>query len=368
MGQVFEAVHEQIQRRAAIKLLHPEFSNDKELVQRFFNEALAVNVVQHPSIVGVFESGSLPNGAAFIVMEFLDGAPLSSHLKTVSLSEREALSIARQIASALAAAHAKDIVHRDLKPDNVMLVKDPEVPGGRRAKLLDFGIAKVSMKHQRNAVKTKDGVMMGTPTYMAPELWMSASTADAKTDVYALGVMLFEMLARQPPFLADNINQIMFKHLEEVPPSVRKHAPHVSAGTAELVAQMLQKDRAQRPDMATVAERVEGLLAQRLHEGSGPIKVAPAAADLSTQETVLHGAGRGNAPDEAPAQRSGKKKLDAAALAAAPTVKRPSGQIRRASSGAMSPHVERKGNPVIAAVVIGIAVAISALLGLFILR
>jgi len=115
MGQVFEAVHEQIKRRAAIKVLHEDFSRDADVVRRFFNEALAVNVIQHPSIVGVFESGQLSTGAAFIVMEFLDGMTLSSHLKKEGIfAEKDALLLVRQIASALAAAHAKDIVHREV--------------------------------------------------------------------------------------------------------------------------------------------------------------------------------------------------------------------------------------------------------------
>lgn len=262
MGQVFEAVHEQIKRRAAIKVLNPDFSQHAEVVQRFFNEALAVNVIQHPSIVGVFESGQLSSGAAFIVMEFLDGMTLSAHLKKEgAFAEKDALLLVRQIASALAAAHAKDIVHRDLKSDNVMLVKDPEVPGGRRVKILDFGLAKVAVKHQSNAVQTREGTVMGTPSYMPPEQWMSATLVDAKSDVYSLGVMLFEMITGTRPFVGESTNQVMMGHLYEEPPKIATLVPEISTETSRLVALMLNKTRGSRPTMDEVSKNIERLLA-----------------------------------------------------------------------------------------------------------
>lgn len=366
MGQVFEAVHEQIQRRAAIKILNPEFSSDAEVVKRFFNEALAVNVVQHPSIVGVFESGQLPTGSAFIVMEYLEGTSLASQLKAAALSEREALQLTRQLASALAATHAKDIVHRDLKPDNVMLVKDPEVPGGRRAKLLDFGIAKVSVKHQRNAVKTRDGAMMGTPAYMPPELWMSANKADDKTDVYALGTMLFEMLAQRTPFVGDNINQFMFKHVNEEPPLIRQFAPRTSAGTVALISQMLKKERSERPSMSDVAQRIEDLLAQALDE-SGPIRSAARASDAAMQATVLQGEETVVRADDKPAQWTNMR-LGSAQAEQPPVVKRASGSIRPAQAGIVKRKSSSTKSPIIAGTIITAALLLSALLALLILR
>lgn len=276
MGQVFEAVHDQLRRRAAIKVLLPEFSKHPEVVARFFNEALAVNVVQHPSIVSVYESGTLPDGGAYIVMEFLDGTNLQSRIdKQGALPEYEALLIARQIASALAAAHAKEIIHRDLKAENVMLVQDPEVPGGKRVKILDFGLAKVTAKHQgAQAVATKDGVIMGTPSYMPPEQWMSATMADAKTDVYALGVMLYLMLAGRYPFIGDNVNQLMMKHMYEEAVPIRQIAPTVSAQTVALVDALLSKTQKSRPNMGEVSARIEKILPSI--SATAPSSAAPA--------------------------------------------------------------------------------------------
>ncbi len=144
MGNVYEARHEQIDRRAAIKVLHPEFARDAEMAQRFFNEARAVNVVGHPGLVNIHELGSLESGAAYIIMEYLEGDSLRQRMRRPGgCQEEEALRIARQIAGALQAVHAKGIIHRDLKPDNIILVADSEVSGGERAKVLDFGIAKL---------------------------------------------------------------------------------------------------------------------------------------------------------------------------------------------------------------------------------
>src|SRR4051794_38519074 len=145
MGAVFEAINTQIERKVAIKILRSEFAQNQQLVARFFNEARAVNIVNHPSVVQISEFGQLPDGLAYIVMEFLEGESLGSRMKRQGgrLTIPETLRLTRQIAAALAAAHAKGIVHRDLKPDNVMIVPDPEAPGGERAKVLDFGIAKV---------------------------------------------------------------------------------------------------------------------------------------------------------------------------------------------------------------------------------
>lgn len=259
MGEVFEAVHEQIKRRAAVKILNQIYSKNAEMCQRFFNEALAVNVIQHASIVGVFESGRLPDGRAFIVMEYLDGESLRKRiLREGPLPEAEALRLTRQAASALAAAHDKNIIHRDLKSENVMLVPDPEVSGNKRVKLLDFGIAKIASEHQAN-VKTKDGVIMGTPEYMSPEQWMSSNNADAKSDVYALGVMLFEMLSGQYPFPGNNSNQIMVQHLYDEPRPLNEVAPSVSPEVSNMVGRMLNKTRAMRPSMKEVVAEIESL-------------------------------------------------------------------------------------------------------------
>src|SRR5262249_36558809 len=150
MGAVFEAVDESIGKRVAIKVLHKDHAKNPQIASRFINEARAINVVDHPGVVQVSAFGSLPDGTTYIIMELLKGETLNAGMKSQGgrMPLMSALSLARQLASVLAAAHSKGIIHRDLKPDNVMLVADSSFPGGERTKLLDFGIAKLKLEYQ----------------------------------------------------------------------------------------------------------------------------------------------------------------------------------------------------------------------------
>ena len=253
MGAVYEAVHEQIGRRVAIKLLHPQLALEPEHLTRFLNEARAVNCVDHPGVVQIFDVGTTPEGGAYLIMEYLRGDTLRARIaqRGRALCPREALPIALQLADTLAATHAQGIIHRDLKPTNVMLIPDPTVPAGERIKLLDFGIAKLGMPS--SGPSTQTGLLMGTPYYMAPEQWRSAARVDAKADVYSLGVLLFELLVGQPPFQADDAFGFLFAHVNETAPSLRTVAPQVPQRIAALVAQMLAKDSRERPTMIEVA-------------------------------------------------------------------------------------------------------------------
>ena len=166
MGAVYEAINETIERRVALKVLHPELTRNKDIANRFINEARAVNRVSHPGIVQVFDYGQPPDGPAYIVMEYLEGERLSERMvqRAGTLSVSESVFLCRQIAAALGAAHERGIVHRDLKPDNIMIVADLENATGERTKLLDFGLAK-----PLDRPGTKSNVIMGTPQYMSPE-------------------------------------------------------------------------------------------------------------------------------------------------------------------------------------------------------
>src|SRR5574338_463142 len=145
MGTVWRAEHMSIGRKAAVKMLHGEYSHRPEIVQRFFNEARAATQISDPGIVQIFDFGTTPTGHAYIVMELLDGEALDRRLQRVgTLGVHDALRIMRQVASTLGAAHARGIIHRDLKPENIFMVRDPAVPGGERPKILDFGIAKLT--------------------------------------------------------------------------------------------------------------------------------------------------------------------------------------------------------------------------------
>lgn len=266
MGAVYEAVHTQLGRQAAIKVLHPELSKDQDTLTRFFNEARAVNIVNHPGLVQIFEFGHTPAGAAYIVMEFLAGESLRSRLKQHSGGlGLSSLIIARQLATALSATHEKHIVHRDLKPDNVMLVPDAEMPGGERVKVLDFGIAKLASdpSQQGNlAVRTRTGAVMGTPVYMSPEQCRGNASIDDRTDVYALGVMMFEMIAGHPPFESSGFGELVGMHMFQPPPSLDAIAPKTPPAVVKLVASMLHKTAAERPRMSVVTAELERMIAQ----------------------------------------------------------------------------------------------------------
>jgi serine/threonine-protein kinase len=277
MGAVYEAIQEPIERRVAIKILHGRYAQEPEIAMRFLNEARAVNIVEHPGIVQISDYGQLPSGVAYLVMEYLKGDTLTQRLKKGGgkIPQPEALRITRQIASALAAAHAKNIIHRDLKPDNVMLVvdPDPEAMGRVRVKLLDFGIAKVAAEVGNAGTNTAADVVMGTPKYMSPEQCRGAAAVDDKSDVYALGIMLYEMLAGRPPFLGAT-GEILAKQIYEEPPPLQEQAPWVTPDAASFVHRLIAKDKAERPSMREVTAQLERMTAM-FPTMAHPVVMAP---------------------------------------------------------------------------------------------
>jgi serine/threonine-protein kinase len=279
MGAVFEGVQEQIGRHVAIKVLLASAAGNPQIAQRFFNEARAVNLIDHPSLVEIFDMGHLPDGAAFIVMELLKGESLTDRIRSAPQGLGiEALRIARQIASALAAAHEKQIVHRDLKPDNIFIVPDPEASGGERAKVLDFGIAKMAAELRPTPLRTSAHAVMGTPAYMAPEQCRSSADVDDKADVYALGIILYQMLSGRLPFDAADTMQLLYAHVHDPPPPLASVVPNIAPEVAAAVSDMLAKGPTQRPTMAEVAATMSQL------GGSStiavPVTSEPSAATL----------------------------------------------------------------------------------------
>ena len=260
MGVVYEAVREDIAARAAIKVLRAEYAANPELAGRFFNEARAANLIAHPGIVRVFDYGAEDGGIAYLAMEYLDGESLWKRLdRHKRLALPEALRVGRQIASALASAHEKQIVHRDLKPDNIFLVPDSEAPGGERIKLLDFGIAKMADEY-RGAVHTKLNYIMGTPAYMSPEQCRGSKGIGAPVDVYALGVILFEMLTGRAPFVAVEPGDYLAMHMLQPPPRLSDYVPNLPPPLIEMAWKMLAKEPSERPTMAQVADTLRRLL------------------------------------------------------------------------------------------------------------
>ena len=265
MGAVYEAVHEAIERRVAIKLLHAGLAKDRDAVNRFFNEARATNRIDHPSIVQVSDFGHAPNGASYLVMEFLRGSSLAKRLADIKAAQQKmdvatALQIAWQVADALTVAHSAGIVHRDLKPENLMLIDDPIAPSGERVKILDFGIAKLTGHNTLNKAHTAVDALMGTPVYMSPEQCEGAGGVDEKTDVYALGIIVYEMLSGRPPFTAEGMGQLLMAHMTQAPPPLQSVAPKVPKDVAEFVHRLLVKSKAERPSMQQVHAMLSDLL------------------------------------------------------------------------------------------------------------
>lgn len=258
MGAVYEARQEPLDRRVALKTLHGEHAKDKEAVARFFNEAKVLSRLEHPSIVQVSDFGTTTDGTAYLVMEYLRGQSLARRIRDVAgrgerLPVATALELCVQVADVLVMAHKQGIVHRDLKPDNLMIVADPVAPSGERVKVLDFGIAKLTDESGQGGMKTATNQVMGTPAYMSPEQCAGAGGVDAQTDVYALGCVLYQLLAGRTPFVADGPGQLIGMHLFQEPTPLVSLAPKAPRRIVELVDRMLRKDKTQRPTMKEAA-------------------------------------------------------------------------------------------------------------------
>jgi tRNA A-37 threonylcarbamoyl transferase component Bud32 len=282
MGEVWLAEHGLLGRRAAIKLLHPMFSRQPEIVTRFFNEARAATSIADPGIVQIFDFGH-HDGSAYIVMEALEGETLDARCRRLGVIPLgEALRIIRQVASSLGAAHARGIVHRDLKPENIFLVRDPEVASGERPKILDFGIAKLGGDAH---LKTSTSAVMGTPTFMSPEQCRGAGQVDARADVYSLGCVLFAMLVGRPPFEADGAGELIAMHLREPAPRASSRATGIPAAIDDLVARCLEKRADDR--FASGAELAAALGA--LLTDPGPRPGLPTTLSGAAMQRASHG-------------------------------------------------------------------------------
>ena len=241
MGVVYLAQHPVIGRKVAIKLLHAVLARDQDIVSRFFNEARAIHMIAHENIVEILDFGQTADGQPYFIMEYLTGESLSEAVARGPMPPEQVEAIGVQMCRALAAAHLKGIVHRDLKPHNVQLCVKAD--GALLVKILDFGVAKIlASPDGSQSVKTRTGSLMGTPLYMSPEQCKGAGVLDHRTDIYSLGVMLFEMLAGRPPFMAEGVGELFAKHMLEEPPQLTEFAPNAPPHMAAAIMKSLAKE------------------------------------------------------------------------------------------------------------------------------
>jgi serine/threonine protein kinase len=289
MGVVYLAEHPLIGRKVAVKVLHPELAIDEQMVQRLWLEAKSASEIDSEHVVQVLDFGRLPLGMAagqpietvYLAMELLEGQSLADRFWSDGLSFRDAVDITRQTCRALQASHDKGVVHRDLKPENLFLVASTE----RRnfVKILDFGIAKMLSNPY---TRTRTGVLLGTPAYMSPEQCRGSGDVDHRSDIYSLGVMLYELTSGTLPFAAQGYGDVIMAHMTRAPEPPSTHNPKIPKKLEAAILRALQKkpeDRFQSMFelgslLAGVAEELEQLVAEQVR--------APANADRTTQRGI----------------------------------------------------------------------------------
>jgi eukaryotic-like serine/threonine-protein kinase len=312
MGVVYRGEHIYIGKEVAVKILHDGYGGREESIKRFLREARAASLINHPNIVDITDFGKSNDGTVFFVMEFLHGEPLDSLMQRERRLELiRAITIVNQIAGALGAAHTKGIVHRDLKPENVMLTKRE----GRRelirqitdesgahtvterekafdfVKILDFGVAKVRDPNVSEGRVTQQGVVFGTPEYMAPET-ARIGVSDPRTDIYALGVIFYEMLTGTIPFAGETAVDVMLKVVSEpvTPPRQRAPGIEITPEAENLIMRALAKDPLKRhQSMEELHEELQRCYGSVRYRRSMERSVAEAAAAPQIRGNVVSG-------------------------------------------------------------------------------
>ena len=246
MGAVYRAWQRSVDREVAIKVVDSRLSHDRTAAKRFLREARLASRLNQPSIVNVYDFGQTEDGILYLVMELLRGRTLAQVIATGGpMTPRRAISVAVQLCDALDAAHGQGIIHRDLKPQNVVVLDDP--PGRDLIKVLDFGLAKSLVRGDGTTV-TESDAMLGTPLYMAPET-IEGKPSDQRSDLYAIGCMLHELISGRPPFHAESRNLVLAMHLSSSPPALPATVP---AEVSALIEELLDKDPQNRPPSAAV--------------------------------------------------------------------------------------------------------------------
>ena len=337
-GTVYSGIHPLIGKKVAIKVLKSAVAGDKDTVARFLQEARAVNQIGHPNIIDIFAFGEVDSGQHYFIMEWLPGQSLQERLKEdTNLSLHESAHILVEIAKGLEAAHEKGIYHRDLKPANIYLI--PSREGLPRVKILDFGIAKLT---DGAGVNTHSGVAIGSPRYMSPEQW-DGHNVDERTDVYALGILLFQMLTGDVPFRGSTSLKLMAQHVTVTPPAASsKGAPEC---IDSVITHALQKEALHRTPSAAafrqeLTQAIEGLSSALLHQRAVDSEEFAKEADSNAQATVASPRHRLNQATEATAPT--------VSMLATPSTGGSDGESARNGTGETARHggVERVAGPV----------------------
>ncbi|MFZ6183871.1 serine/threonine-protein kinase [Nannocystis pusilla] len=277
MGAVFAAEQLSLRTMVAVKMIHAEFTGNAEISERFRREAMATAKIDHPNVVRAIDFGPLPGGGAYLVTQLVRGRTLTNTIASGKLPWRKACDIGAQIADALVAAHGAGIIHRDLKPDNILLEAREDTTV---VKVLDFGLARVADSGPDMTPLTRLGTVMGTPGYMAPEQAAGEPT-DHRTDMYALGVILWESLAGRELWDGGELSDITIRQLTQAPPALAREIPDLPPELDRLLGQLLAREAAQRPQAARAVRDELRALANR--PASAPVAPTPPPQPAASQ-------------------------------------------------------------------------------------
>ena len=291
MGAVYEAENTRIRRRVAIKILHPQIAQKADTLRRFEREAQAAGRIGSQHIVEVLDLGELADGSRFMVLEYLDGTTLDQRIRSRGrLTPEEATPIVCQLLEGLGAAHKAEIIHRDLKPANIYLcpLTGKKAGGVDFVKILDFGVSKFNVLNDEMSM-TSTGAVLGTPYYMSPEQAKGSRGIDARSDLYAVGVILYECITGQVPFSAETFNELIFRIVLESPPPVESFVPNLDPTFTAIIHKAMAREVAERFQTADEFRSILTYWSERAAAGPG----APAAVGIGGTMLMDPGAGAG---------------------------------------------------------------------------